>query len=64
MDAIEIIRHPELRNKPDKVSPRKPKWIRVKAPVSKVYGETRDLVSKLGFSVFNLLFGFVFLKNE
>ena len=48
MDAIEIIRHPELRNKPDKVSPRKPKWIRVKAPVSKVYGETRDLVSKLG----------------
>ena len=48
MDTINIIRHPELRNKPGKISPRKPKWIRVKAPVSKVYGETRDLVSKLG----------------
>ena len=48
MDTISIIRHPELRNKPVKISPRKPKWIRVKAPVSKVYGETRDLVSKLG----------------
>ena len=48
MDTISIIRHPELRNKPVKISPRKPKWIRVKVPVSKVYGETRDLVSKLG----------------
>ena len=48
MDTINIIRHPELRNKPVKISPRKPKWIRVKAPNSKVYGETRDLVSKLG----------------
>ena len=48
MDTISFIRHPELRNKPVKISPRKPKRIRVKAPVSKVYGETRDLVSKLG----------------
>jgi len=37
-------RHPEKRNLPDKPSPRKPKWIRVKAPTSKEYGETRRLM--------------------
>jgi len=37
-------RHPEKRNLEDKPSPRKPKWIRVKAPTSKQYGETRRLM--------------------
>lgn len=39
-------RHPEKRNLPDKPSPRKPKWIRVKAPTSKEYGETRRLMQE------------------
>lgn len=33
------LRHPEKRNRPDNPSPRKPKWIRVKAPTSQAYGE-------------------------
>lgn len=37
-------RHPEKRNNPDNPSPRKPKWIRVKAPTSKEYGETKRLM--------------------
>ncbi|NQV56630.1 MAG: lipoyl synthase, partial [Rhodospirillales bacterium] len=40
-------RHPEKRNKPDQPSPRKPSWIRVKAPTSPVYGETRALMREL-----------------
>ncbi|MCW8916024.1 MAG: lipoyl synthase [Magnetovibrio sp.] len=39
-------RHPEKRNNPDNPSPRKPKWIRVKAPTSKEYGETRKLIKE------------------
>ncbi len=38
------VRHPEKRNKPDNPSPRKPAWIRVKAPVSRTYHETKDLL--------------------
>lgn len=38
------LRHPEKAHKPDNVSPRKPKWIRVKAPTSKAYNETRRLM--------------------
>ncbi|MBN2753188.1 MAG: lipoyl synthase, partial [Rhodospirillaceae bacterium] len=38
------LRHPEKRNRPDNPSPRKPKWIRVKAPTSATYGEVRALV--------------------
>jgi len=37
-------RHPEKANRPDNVQPRKPSWIRVKAPVSKRYNETRNLL--------------------
>ncbi|RVU39356.1 lipoyl synthase [Hwanghaeella grinnelliae] len=37
-------RHPEKRNRPDNPIQRKPAWIRVKAPTSKVYRETRDIV--------------------
>ncbi len=37
-------RHPEKRNRPDTPVLRKPEWIRVKAPVSKGYTETRAIV--------------------
>ena len=37
-------RHPEKRNRPDTPILRKPDWIRVKAPVSKGYAETRAIV--------------------
>ena len=41
-------RHPEKANRPDTEVLRKPDWIRVKAPVSKGYQETRDLVRSHG----------------
>ena len=37
-------RHPEKANRPDTPVMRKPDWIRVKAPSSAVYGETRRIV--------------------
>ena len=42
------LRHPEKRNKPDNPIQRKPGWIRVKAPTSKEYAETRDIVRENG----------------
>ncbi|HKR19116.1 MAG TPA: lipoyl synthase [Stellaceae bacterium] len=41
------LRHPEKAHKPDQPSPPKPSWIRVKAPVSREYRETRDLMRAL-----------------
>ncbi len=38
------LRHPEKRNRPDSPVMRKPAWIRVKAPVSKGYHETRRII--------------------
>jgi lipoyl synthase len=37
-------RHPEKANRPDQPSPRKPDWIRVKAPLSPGYIGTRNIV--------------------
>src|ERR1700730_6017263 len=37
-------RHPEKAHRPDQPSLRKPDWIRVKAPLSKGYVETREIV--------------------
>ncbi|UXN04408.1 lipoyl synthase [Bartonella sp. HY406] len=37
-------RHPEKAHKPDNEVLKKPDWIRVKAPTSKIYAETRDIV--------------------
>ncbi|MFZ5618936.1 MAG: lipoyl synthase [Pseudomonadota bacterium] len=37
-------RHPEKRGRPDAPLMRKPEWIRVKAPGSKGYSETREIV--------------------
>ena len=47
MSSVENItkhRHPEKINKPENPYLRKPDWIRVKAPTSKIYGETRKLM--------------------
>jgi len=38
------VRHPEKAHKPDQEVKRKPAWIRVKAPVSKEYHATRQIV--------------------
>jgi len=41
------LRHPEKAHRPDNPVPRKPEWIRVKAPVSPEYHETRRLMREL-----------------
>jgi lipoic acid synthetase len=41
-------RHPEKANRPDTEVQRKPSWIRVKAPSSKGYAETRKIVKDKG----------------
>jgi lipoyl synthase len=41
------LRHPEKASKPDNPAPKKPPWIRVKAPVSPEYHETRRLMREL-----------------
>jgi lipoic acid synthetase len=42
------VRHPEKAHRPDNPIQRKPDWIRVKAPISREYTETRDLMRRLG----------------
>ena len=37
-------RHPEKAHRPDNSQPRKPDWIRVKAPTSAGYKQTRDIL--------------------
>ncbi len=44
MAKIEVLRHPEKAKRPENPPLRKPPWIRVKAPTSPVYGETRRLM--------------------
>ncbi len=42
------LRHPEKAHRPDNpVRQRKPDWIRVKAPISREYAETRELMRRL-----------------
>src|SRR5262249_57544102 len=43
----EPLRHPEKAARPDQPSPRKPPWIRVKAPTSPEYQATRRLMREL-----------------
>ena len=50
MNTTEKLRHPEKAHKPDNVSPRKPAWIRVKAPTSPEYGATRKLIREHGLN--------------
>ncbi len=42
------LRHPEKANNPLHPAPRKPDWLRVKAPMSREYQETRTLMRRLG----------------
>jgi lipoic acid synthetase len=41
-------RHPEKAHRPDTALPKKPEWIRVKAPVGRGYANTRDIVREHG----------------
>ncbi len=44
MSDLQTLRHPEKAKRPENPPLRKPPWIRVKAPTSKIYGETRRLM--------------------
>jgi len=48
VDNISRPRHPEKAHRPDQEVLRKPDWIRVRAPVSKGYRDTRDIVRSNG----------------
>ena len=50
LDTTSRPRHPEKAHRPDAPVPRKPDWIRVKAPVSQGYAETRAIVRDNGLS--------------
>src|SRR5919108_574031 len=41
-------RHPEKVNRPDALSPPKPEWIRVRAPNTRGYADTRKIVKENG----------------
>ena len=40
-------RHPEKRRNPDRPQPKRPDWLRVKAPTTQAYHETRELMRDL-----------------
>src|SRR5258708_40325757 len=46
-EAVPPLRHPEKAAGPDSASPRKPPWIRVKAPGSPQYHAPRNLMREL-----------------
>ncbi|VAV92992.1 Lipoyl synthase [hydrothermal vent metagenome] len=48
LDSREKTRHPEKAHRPDNPIQRKPSWIRVKAPGSSAYNETRKIVRERG----------------
>ena len=50
MNEIKKIRHPEKIHKPDNISPPKPKWLRVRAPLGKVFDETKVLLDGLNIT--------------
>ena len=39
-------RHPEKAHRPDQAQPKKPDWIRVRAPTSEGYKKTRDILKE------------------
>ena len=47
LTEIKNIRHPEKINKPDNISPPKPSWLKVKAPIGKIFDETKGLLDDL-----------------
>ena len=48
IDGKQKHRHPEKRNRPDTPLLRKPDWIRVKAPTSRGFAETQEIVRSKG----------------
>jgi lipoyl synthase len=42
--TLPVERHPEKAHRPDNAQPKKPDWIRVKAPTSEGYKRTRDIL--------------------
>ena len=50
MNEIKKIRHPEKIHKPDNISPPKPKWLRVRAPLGKIFDETKELLDGLNIT--------------
>ncbi|WP_370337906.1 lipoyl synthase [Parvularcula marina] len=50
IDNSRALRHPEKQKRPDSEVKRKPDWIRVKAPVSKGYAETKNIVKSKGLA--------------
>ena len=50
MTKAQALRHPEKAHRPVNPSPRKPPWIRVKAPTSKAYGGTKRLMRDRGLN--------------
>src|SRR5882672_5622303 len=50
VESTALLRHPEKAHKPDTPILRKPDWIRVKAPMSAEFAETRALMRKLGLN--------------
>jgi lipoic acid synthetase len=46
--SVERVRHPEKAHRPDQPIARKPPWIRVKAPGSEKFAETRNIVRQHG----------------
>ena len=50
MNEIKNIRHPEKIHKPDNISPSKPNWLRVRAPLGKIFDETKELLDDLNIT--------------
>ena len=48
LDATNRPRHPEKAQRPDVAAMKKPDWIRVRAPISRGYGDTREIVRANG----------------
>ena len=50
MNDLKNIRHPEKINKPDNISPKKPFWLKVKAPQGKIFDQTKGLLDDLNIT--------------
>ena len=50
MNDLKKIRHPEKINKPDNISPKKPFWLKVKAPQGKIFDQTKSLLNDLNIT--------------
>ena len=55
-------RHPEKAKRPDNPQPKKPEWIRVKAPTSEGYKETRNIMREHKLVTVEIVIGCVQLN--